>query len=330
MNSLPPVKKLKVLWALDAFPESAEVQINFAKASRPFLEAFADSIQPVYVIRPAVPVLLVQDPVGVYEHTIKTATGNIRRFVKQTGLTRVNEPHFVFSEGTSNGSLVKALLETAENNEYDLIFLGTHGRKGMPRFFMGSFAEQLVLRSPIPVLVSNAKAATDRKKTPKHVLFPTEFSEASRKAFDDALRIAKGMGADLFLFHQLETMHPDVSLPLIIPPVGPYPSKELIAERRATALKWIGIAEKEGIKAKFFISEKSSDAASAIVRTAKKLPASVICMASQSNQLETLLLGSVARQVLRQAPCPVHLIHPQKEAPARKDKWFGEGKPLLA
>ena len=34
----------------------------------------------------------------------------------------------------------------------DLIVMGTHGRKGLPRLLMGSVAEEVVRKSPCPVL----------------------------------------------------------------------------------------------------------------------------------------------------------------------------------
>jgi nucleotide-binding universal stress UspA family protein len=34
----------------------------------------------------------------------------------------------------------------------DLVVVGTHGRKGVPRFMLGSVAEKIVRQSPVPVL----------------------------------------------------------------------------------------------------------------------------------------------------------------------------------
>ena len=40
----------------------------------------------------------------------------------------------------------------------DLIVLGTHGRRGLGRLFMGSDAEAIVRSAPVPVLLLRAKA----------------------------------------------------------------------------------------------------------------------------------------------------------------------------
>ena len=43
--------------------------------------------------------------------------------------------------------------------DYDLIVLGSHGRRGMRRFFLGSVAESVVRSAEIPVLVARTAVA---------------------------------------------------------------------------------------------------------------------------------------------------------------------------
>jgi nucleotide-binding universal stress UspA family protein len=47
----------------------------------------------------------------------------------------------------------EAIVDHAKEIHADLIVLGTHGRTGMSRFFMGSVAEHVVRRADQPVLV---------------------------------------------------------------------------------------------------------------------------------------------------------------------------------
>ena len=46
-----------------------------------------------------------------------------------------------------------ALLYFAEKENCDLIVMSSHGRSGLPRMLMGSVTEQLLRKSPCPVLV---------------------------------------------------------------------------------------------------------------------------------------------------------------------------------
>ena len=50
------------------------------------------------------------------------------------------------------GEPVSAILQTLEEGHYDLVVLSTHGRTGFSHLLMGSVAERIVRRSPVPVL----------------------------------------------------------------------------------------------------------------------------------------------------------------------------------
>jgi len=50
------------------------------------------------------------------------------------------------------GSPEEEIVKAAEEGGFDLIVMGTHGREGVPRFFIGSVAEHVVRRAGCPVL----------------------------------------------------------------------------------------------------------------------------------------------------------------------------------
>ena len=47
----------------------------------------------------------------------------------------------------------RALCQMAEDEGADLLILGSHGRSGLSRAFLGSVAEKVVRHAPCPVLV---------------------------------------------------------------------------------------------------------------------------------------------------------------------------------
>jgi nucleotide-binding universal stress UspA family protein len=47
------------------------------------------------------------------------------------------------------------IVKTIESEGIDLVVMGTHGRKGFEHTIFGSVAEQVVQKSPVPVLVMN-------------------------------------------------------------------------------------------------------------------------------------------------------------------------------
>jgi len=52
------------------------------------------------------------------------------------------------------GDACDEILRVAAEDHADLIVLGTHGRKGLSHLLVGSVAEGVVRRSPVPVLVA--------------------------------------------------------------------------------------------------------------------------------------------------------------------------------
>jgi len=48
------------------------------------------------------------------------------------------------------------IIDVAKKSEADLIVMGSHGRKGLERLWLGSVAERVVRMSPMPVLTMRA------------------------------------------------------------------------------------------------------------------------------------------------------------------------------
>lgn len=54
---------------------------------------------------------------------------------------------------TEVGRPVRSIVEYAEESDVDQIVMGSHGRSGVTRILLGSVAEKVVRRSPVPVTV---------------------------------------------------------------------------------------------------------------------------------------------------------------------------------
>ncbi|CCQ36937.1 UspA domain protein [Natronomonas moolapensis 8.8.11] len=51
------------------------------------------------------------------------------------------------------GSPARAIVEFADDEAIDAVIIGSHGREGLSRILLGSVAETVVRRSPVPVTV---------------------------------------------------------------------------------------------------------------------------------------------------------------------------------
>ena len=97
--------------------------------------------------------------------------------------------------------VVGAVLDYADTVEAELIVLGTHGRRGLQRFLLGSVAEAIVRRASVPVLTVREHARVP--EAIQHILVPTDFSEDARMALREAARWAAHFRARLTLLHVL-------------------------------------------------------------------------------------------------------------------------------
>ena len=60
-----------------------------------------------------------------------------------------------FQKRILSGDPAQEILKTIESEGIDLVIMGTHGRKGLEHVFFGSVAENVVKKSPAPVLTIN-------------------------------------------------------------------------------------------------------------------------------------------------------------------------------
>lgn len=113
----------------------------------------------------------------------------------------------VIERGTSLWEVVNRLLK---ESDIDLIALGTHGRTGLKKALLGSSAEEVFRRSPVPVLMSGpaARVGAHRGGRFRCVLFATDFNTVSSPAAAYAVSLAQENQAQLILLHALPLPKP--------------------------------------------------------------------------------------------------------------------------
>lgn len=71
----------------------------------------------------------------------------------ETAQETADEYGATLSTTTELGRPSQTIVEYAEKNDFDQIVMGSHGRSGVSRILLGSVAETVVRRSPMPVTV---------------------------------------------------------------------------------------------------------------------------------------------------------------------------------
>jgi nucleotide-binding universal stress UspA family protein len=125
------------------------------------------------------------------------------------------------------------------------------------------------------------------------ILHPTDFSGPSRDAFDLACSLARDHGARVVVLHVLPVLlYGDLG------PVLPPPTEEL-----EQALRELRPAD-PGVEVEYRLTQ--GEPAREILAEARDCGCDLIVMGTHGRTgLGRLLMGSVAEQVVRKAPCPV-------------------------
>lgn len=136
--------------------------------------------------------------------------------------------------------------------------------------------------------------------TLKKILVPTDFSAHSDVAMRYAAELAAKFGAELHLFHAIETMPYTVGEGAYFPPE----TEQEMEDAAIKQLKDLHIESADGVN----VIRKSTHGYPflEIVRYAKDQEIDLIVTGTHGRgAIAHMLMGSVAEKVVRKAPCPV-------------------------
>jgi nucleotide-binding universal stress UspA family protein len=115
----------------------------------------------------------------------------------------------------------REILVQAERLGSDLVVIGTHGRSGFERLFLGSTAERVLRKARCPIMTVPPKSPEAMPRGPvpfTRILCAVDFSESSKAGLAYAISLARESKAGLTLAHVIETrpLYYDFSPPVAI------------------------------------------------------------------------------------------------------------------
>jgi nucleotide-binding universal stress UspA family protein len=142
-------------------PSRILVPVDLSEGSQGLIEyalqlakPFNASIEVIHAWEPpqyVAPDLLVAAPgwnsQSLEKVAVDTASKELAGLVAQVKNTPLPIKHRVVV-----GEAASTILRVAEEGKHDLIIMGTHGRRGLPRLLLGSVAQKIVARAHCPVL----------------------------------------------------------------------------------------------------------------------------------------------------------------------------------
>lgn len=215
-----------------------------------------------------------------------------------------------------NFDVADAIRDYVDQQEIDLVVMGTHGRQGLQRLMLGNVADKIVRHAPCPVM-------TVRQEVPgpgegdevsiEKILSPIDFSDHSKKALRTAKTFAAAYEARLHLLFVAEQRIVPTFSDTGIPGVGVVEMDPEIVENAEEALKQLNqTIEGPEIESTYEVREGS--VSEDIIDVTETEGIDLIVMATRGlTGVDRFLLGSNTERVVRVAPCPVLTIPPEDE-----------------
>jgi nucleotide-binding universal stress UspA family protein len=201
-----------------------------------------------------------------------------------------------------------SLNEVAQRHCASLIVLGSHGKSAWREALLGSTSSAVLHQARFPILLINVKRLQEGGRTGicqlrtrellRHVLFPTDFSTVAGDIPPYLEHLASKGLSELTALHALELM--DTYPPAILEPAQH--AAQGCMNSLVDRLKTSGIPKVHG-------RIVQGHPTPAILEALKTGEYSMVVMGAQGKSLlSEILLGSVAYNTSRLAPCPVLLI----------------------
>lgn len=213
------------------------------------------------------------------------------------------------------GHPAEIIIEHINENPYDLVSLGSHGKHGL-RKWLGSISRKVVTKSHIPVLVARPPKEIENGSkflnSKKEILVTTDGSASSYNAIKGMFNILNTDGAT-FEVLTIKVGMDDLPFEVRKDPewveIFHTRQKEIADENLNTAKK---ILEDYGFTAEKYLAIEG-DPANVIIDYTDKHSKDLIVLGSHGKEgISDFLLGSVSKRVLDHATSPVLIVPTRK------------------
>ena len=214
------------------------------------------------------------------------------------------------------GRPAEEVARVASEFSADLTVVGKHGDRPAPWQRLGSTAEQVISHSQIPVLLATRVPST----APRKLLVPLTDAAVTAPVLQCARFLSQRFDATVHSLHvvSLAVLSHVLSVAAINTRVDLNP-EQVQQEFREETDRWVERLVKTGLHTERVSCEVAfGDPAHEIVVAAERLDVDLIVMGRRSaSSIRRALVGSVTREVLRNAQCPVLVItEPEDEIAA--------------
>lgn len=195
----------------------------------------------------------------------------------------------------------EVLVDIARARNADLIAMGTHGRKGLRKLFLGSVTARVIVSSPCDVLVVKGDSGK-RDDGYKSILISFDGSEFSRKALEHACKLSKLEGSEVTAIYVIPRYEETIEFF-----ATNFMKENLRRSAEMVTEKARDLAKEHGVGIKTAIIE--GDEAESIIAIANRSKSDLIIRGSHGwTGINRAIIGSIAERVIIDAPCPVLVV----------------------
>ncbi len=206
------------------------------------------------------------------------------------------------------GKPLSEVIQFAKEKDVDIIAIGTHGRAGVDRIILGSVAERVVRKAHCPVMVVRSRKYIGFKR----IIVPIDFSDCSRIALEYAAATARAHRSKLTILHVYEES--------FIEPYVRAANTEEEAQEIIRGIEQVNEGKYDEFLKKIDLGGVEYDKllrkgipSNEIVETAREQQAQLIVVGTHGRSgIKHMLIGSDAEEVVRNAPCDIVVVKPEK------------------
>ncbi len=220
-------------------------------------------------------------------------------------LTRAEQIQSRFS--VKEGAPVTTIMSAAEDDDSDLICLGTHGREGFERLVLGSVAEKVLRKAACAVLTISepGEEGMIQPAVFQSILCAVDFARLSLRSLDYALSLAQEAGGKLLLLNVVEWFSEEPGWETQLN-VDVYRT-EMENNVRERLDEVVPKAARDWCDIETVVT--SGKPYREILRLARERSVELVVMGVRGrNPLDVMLFGSTTQHVVRRAECPVLTI----------------------
>jgi nucleotide-binding universal stress UspA family protein len=298
------------VWAIDPTTNRKSHLLATRKALQAWNIDDHLNIQPISLVTPVVMNWPLEQLIPWENKLDELAEGSLKPLVKSFHMKNVADPYVAVDPSLSLKGSIKKFLSLAADEHADIIIATTHRRKGLGRYRIGSFTQGLIEKSTIPVLTVRPDSKPPVRFST--ILFPTDFSKSSLRAFDRLLMIANKLRAKVILFHNAYApILPTAEFALL-------PNRDKLIEDQykqqiytleKKGERWKTRAEEFSVSVDFVLQTKSFTLSRAILNVATQKHADMIALSIESHPVARSILPSATREIIESYSKPVLVLN---------------------